>query len=65
MPFPDNYSMWAQHDAEMEAELEKLPKCSECGNPIQDEKCFEVNDELICPGCMKENHEKWTEDYYE
>jgi len=65
MDCPDNYSQWARHDAEQEAELARRPKCYECGHPIQDEKCFEINGELICPGCMKENHEKHTEDYCE
>lgn len=65
MPFPDNYSLWAQHDAEMEAELEKLPVCSECGEHIQTDELYEINDELICPKCLKENHQKWTEDYCE
>lgn len=65
MYVPDNYDAWSRHDAEQEAELQKRPKCCECGQPIQDEKCFEINDELICPRCMGENHEKWTEDYCE
>lgn len=54
-----------RYAAHQEAELDKLPKCYECGEPIQDEKCFEINDELICPRCMIKNHEKWTEDYCE
>lgn len=49
--------------AEQEKELDKLPQCSECDNPITTEHCFEVNDELICPECMDNNHRKWVEDY--
>lgn len=43
--------------------LDSLPVCSECGYPIQDEECFEINGELICPSCMEENHKKRTDDY--
>lgn len=63
MGCPDNYDAFCSHEAEQERWLQSLPFCSECGERIQDEKCFEINDELICPGCMKENHEKWTEDF--
>lgn len=59
---PDNYSAWEQHEADKERRLDRLPRCSECGEPIQDEHCYEVNDELICPDCMESNHRKWVED---
>lgn len=61
----DNYLCFARHDAEQEAQLDRLPRCCECDEPIQDEYCFEVNDELICLGCMEENHRKLVEDYCE
>lgn len=61
----DNYSLWARHEREMEKRLARLPLCSECDNPIQDEHCFEINGELICPDCMKTNHRKRVEDYVE
>ena len=60
---PDNYDAFRKHDAEQERALAKLPECSECGHPIQDEVCFEFNDELICPECLKDNHKKSTEDF--
>lgn len=62
---PDNYDMWARHDAEQESELERMPKCYECGKPIQDEHCFEINDELICEKCLNKNHRKHTDDFVE
>ncbi len=46
------------HDAQKERWLESRPECYECGNKIQDEYCFEVNDEYICEECMKDNHRK-------
>lgn len=59
----DAYDLWAAHDAEQEAELQKLPVCSECDEAIQEDFFFEINDEPICPTCMNQNHRKWVEDY--
>ena len=60
---PDNYDQFKRHDAKQEAELDRLPRCSECDQPIQDDFCFEVNDELICEECMHDNHRKCVEDF--
>lgn len=46
---------------EKEEELEKLPKCNECGKPIQEETCYEIKGKYICENCM-EGHKKYTED---
>ena len=54
-----------RYDAEQEKRLEKLPRCCECDNPIQTEECYEINDELICPECLNDNHRKLVEDYVE
>lgn len=51
-----------RHDAEQQAQLDKLPECCECGYHIQSEHCYEVNGEYICPDCMEDNHKKYTED---
>ena len=51
------------YSAQEEAELARLPRCCECKEPIQTERCFEFDDELICPQCMEENHLVWVEDY--
>ena len=50
-----------RHIAHQEEELESLPRCSECDNPIQTEQCYVINDEPICEHCM-EGHKKYTED---
>lgn len=63
MYIPDNYDMWAEYDSMKEEELEKLPICDCCGERIQSDECYEINDELICPECLRENHRKWVEDY--
>ena len=54
-----------QHDAEQQRRRRRLPRCCECDEPIQDDDCFEINGELICPGCLKDNHQKRTADYIE
>ena len=63
MYYTDNpLSDFARHDAEQQAQLDKLPKCSECGYPIQEEYCWEMNGEYICERCLKDNHRVSTED---
>ena len=59
---PDAYDQWAEHDRQQEEALNKLPKCSECDEHIQDDYCFVINDEIICEKCLKENYRKSTED---
>lgn len=61
----DNYDLWEQHDRERERELQKLPKCDECGERIQDDYLYEINGELVCIECLDKNHCKHTEDYIE
>ena len=64
MSYTDNpiadFNAW---DDEQAKQLDKLPRCAECGEPIQDEECFEIEGEVICPQCLKDNHRKWTSDY--
>lgn len=59
---PDYCDRWEQHDRQKEKELDMLPKCCECGEAIQSEYCFEINDEFVCERCLIENHRKNTED---
>ena len=61
MRIPDNYDRWEQHQAEQDRAEERLPECCECGNPIQDDFCYEYNDEPICDECMYEHHRKNVE----
>lgn len=59
-PVADSYS----HDAQQAAALKKLPKCDECGEPIQYDKFHLIFGCKICPDCL-EKFEKWTEEYIE
>lgn len=61
----DPLADFARHDAEQSRWLEKRPVCSECGEHIQDERCYEINDELICEECLERNHKKYTANYIE
>lgn len=53
---PDNYDLFAKHDAEQEEKLKNLPICKECGEPIQTEYCYGNNGKYICEHCLKENY---------
>lgn len=59
MQTPDNYDMWEQHDREQERRLAMLPKCEKCGEPIQEEHCYMIDNELMCEECMEE----WLEEH--
>lgn len=52
-------------DAQQQANLDKLPKCIYCDDPIQDDCYFEINGECVCENCLNEHHKKWVEDYVE
>ncbi len=47
-PIVDSY----RYEDEQEQELSKLPVCSECGEHIQDDVAYYINNEWICPHCM-------------
>lgn len=60
-PVADAYA----YDMEHQRWLDSLPKCAYCGEPIETDECYLINDELICPDCLVLEHEKKTEDYVE
>lgn len=55
----DPLSDFSRHDAEQEDALELLPMCADCGERIQEEMCFVINDETICESCM-EQYKRYT-----
>ena len=59
---PDYLDQWSEHNRQQEEALNRLPKCCECNEPIQDDYCFEINDEFVCERCLIENYRKSTED---
>lgn len=50
---------------EQERELDKLPKCDYCNEPITDDFYFEINGDIICEECLKDNFRKAVDDYIE
>lgn len=59
----DPLADFARKDADDAAWLHSLPKCAECGEPIQDDFCYEFNDEVICEQCLNDNHRKLVDDF--
>lgn len=47
-----------------QAQLEtRLPVCERCGKPINDDRYFEINNELLCEKCMDDEYGRSTEDW--
>lgn len=61
----DPVADYNRYQEEQDKQLQKLPKCSICREPIQDEHFYEINDEVICEECLKDNFRKNVEDYIE
>lgn len=40
-------------EREEEQSMARLPVCSYCGHPVQEDYYYRINDELICPDCME------------
>lgn len=55
----------SRYDNRQQRRLDRQPKCVICGEPIQDEHCYQINDELICAECLNENYRVFTDDYTE
>lgn len=52
-----------KYDAEKEAELAKMPKCSYCDEHIQDDYLCDIDGTIYCMECFSENFIKASEDY--
>ena len=50
-------------DEEQERQLERLPECSYCGEKIQKEFLYCINDEVICEDCLNDHFRKSVDDY--
>ena len=51
-----------RRDVKQERKLQKLPKCWDCDEPIQQEEFYLINDVPVCEDCLK-YYRKRTEDY--
>ena len=52
---------FAMYEEEQDRYLKQLPVCSDCGEHIQEDYCYEINGEYICEECMK-SYRKAVED---
>ena len=55
----------ALYEAQRERMLDRYPVCAHCGEPITDERLFDVDGELYHVSCAEGEFQKWTEDYVE
>lgn len=60
---PDNYSAYQAHEAEQERQLARLPVCDNCGDPIQGDCYYLIDDNIYCPECLDKLFRKWVDDY--
>lgn len=49
--------------AEQDRQLERLPVCSYCEEPIQDEHFYLINGDAYCESCLDNHFRKHIEDY--
>ena len=52
-----------RYDAMMADREAKLPQCEACGEPINEDEYFYINDEILCEKCMRDRYALSTEDY--
>jgi formylmethanofuran dehydrogenase subunit E len=50
----DNFALWEAHDREEQVQLDKLPLCECCNQPIQQERAVYYNDQWFCEDCEDE-----------
>ena len=43
--------------------LAKLPRCMDCGHPIQDDYYYELDEGCVCPECLGLYYRKDIDDY--
>lgn len=55
----------AMYDMERQKELDRLPKCDICGEPIQGEVLFDLDGTLVCEECLNNEYRKPVDDYIE
>lgn len=53
MGIPDNYDIWHDHQSRLDQELLRRPVCSHCEDPVQEDHCYEVAGQILCPHCLE------------
>lgn len=62
---PDYNELHDRYEAERQRELDKLPKCEYCGEPITDDFLYDLDGDILCEECLKRHFRKHVEDYIE
>jgi formylmethanofuran dehydrogenase subunit E len=62
---PDYNDLYSAYEDEQERKINKLPKCSCCGEPIIDDYLYNLDGEILCEECLKENYRRPVEEYME
>lgn len=60
----DNYSQWEAKTRREEQWLEKRPVCFYCGEPVQEDHYFDINDEVVCQDCLDAHFRKDIDEYF-
>mgnify|MGYP002509326562 CR=1 FL=1 len=56
MSYTDNpLDDFHRHDAKQQAWLDRLPKCENCGHPIQQEKAVKIKGFFYCDDCLDDD----------
>ena len=65
----DPHADFDRWDREQQRQLDRLPECSECHEPIQDEHLFDFYGKILCEDCVEtfciKEFRKAVEDYIE
>ena len=61
----DPVADYDRHCAEQEKQMAKLPVCDDCGNPINDDFCYDIYGETLCEECLNNRYRKHTDDLIE
>lgn len=48
----DPVADFLRYDAELQARLDKLPKCENCGQPIQQDSAVQIDGCFYCDECI-------------
>lgn len=54
----DPFEDFDRHESEWENLLAKLPRCSICDEPIQEDHYYCINGETICAECLDNNYKR-------
>lgn len=57
----DNYDLWEAYDRKQAQQLEKLPVCADCREPIQQEDAVFYHGDWLCDDCI-DSYRRSTEE---